>query len=337
MSTELLDVPEDCAPSEYRASLVPEPGADFVVTPAVASLTGRALEYLRIGYPVHLAGPAGTGKTTLAFHIAAQIGQTVVLIHGNDDFNAGDLVGKDNGYRKTTIVDNYIRSVRKIDERFCLNWNDNRLTKACQFGHTLIYDEFNRTRAEANNALLSVLEEGILIVQRPLGNDTYLPVHPNFRMILTSNPEEYAGVHKTQDALLDRLMSIHVDHYDRETEVRITAAKSGLCEQDAQFVVDMVRATREKRPGKNPPTIRACISIARVMGRRGVRPDPEDAFFRAVCLDVLCGHRSGTALRWTDEQLLELMRELASARVAVPTTAEGEASATEGEASAKAA
>jgi gas vesicle protein GvpN len=320
MSNELLDVPEEFAPSEYRASLIPEAGADFVVTPSVTSLTERALQYLRIGYPVHLAGPAGTGKTTLAFHVAAQLGRTVVLIHGNDDFNSGDLVGKDNGYRKTTIVDNYIRSVRKIDERFCLNWNDNRLTKACQFGHTLIYDEFNRTRAEANNALLSVLEEGILIVQRPLGNDTYLPVHPNFRIILTSNPEEYAGVHKAQDALLDRLMSIHVDHYDRETEVRITAAKSGLCDEDAEFVVDLVRATREKRPGKNPPTIRACIAIARVMGKRGVRPDLEDGFFRAVCLDVLCGHRTGVSLRWSDQELLDLMRELTRARVAAPAS-----------------
>ena len=320
MSSELLDVPEDFAPSEYRASLVPQAGADFVETPGVRNLTERALQYLRIGYPVHLAGPAGTGKTTLAFHIAAQLGRTVALIYGNDHFNSCDLVGKDNGYRKTTIVDNYIRSVRKIDERFCLNWNDNRLTKACQLGHTLIYDEFNRTRAEANNALLSVLEEGILIVQRPFGSETYLPVHPDFRIILTSNPEEYAGVHSTQDALLDRLMSIHVDHYDRETEVRITAVKSGLCDQDAEFIVDLVRATRQKKPGKNPPTIRACISIGRVTAQRQQRPDPQDAFFRAVCLDVLCGHRSGATLRWSDQELSDLMRELASARVAVATT-----------------
>ncbi len=72
MSNESLDLPEDCAPSEYRASLVPEAGTDFVVTPAVSNITERALQYLKIGYPVHLAGPAGTGKTTLAFHIAAQ-------------------------------------------------------------------------------------------------------------------------------------------------------------------------------------------------------------------------------------------------------------------------
>jgi len=37
-------------------------------------------------------------------------------------------------------------------------WVDNRLTTACANGNTLIYDEFNRSRPEANNALLSVLE-----------------------------------------------------------------------------------------------------------------------------------------------------------------------------------
>ena len=320
MSTETPDIADDLAASEYRSSLVLEAGADFVITPAIKGLTQRALEYLGIGYPVHLAGPAGTGKTTLAFHIAAQIGRPVVLIHGNDDFNSGDLVGKDNGYRKTTVIDNYVHSVRKIDEKFCLNWHDNRLTKARELGHTLIYDEFNRTRPEANNALLSVLEEGILIVQRPHGNDTYLPVHSRFRIILTSNPEEYAGVHKAQDALLDRLMSIHVDHYDRQTELCITMAKSGLCAPDAQFIVDLVRATRERKPGKNPPTIRACIAIARVMGRRQARLDPEDAVFRAVCLDVLCGHRNAAGLRWSDQELWELMRELSAARADVVIT-----------------
>ena len=30
-------------------------------------------------------------------------------------------------------------------------------------------------------------------------------------MIFTSNPEEYAGVHKTQDALLDRMITIAVE------------------------------------------------------------------------------------------------------------------------------
>ena len=44
---------------------------DFVQTPCVRSLAERALCYVRAGYPIHFCGPAGTGKTTLAMHVAA--------------------------------------------------------------------------------------------------------------------------------------------------------------------------------------------------------------------------------------------------------------------------
>ena len=71
---------------------------------------------------------------------------------------------------------------------------DNRLTTACRHGHVLIYDEFTRSRPEANNVLLSVLSEGLLNLPKPGCNgDGYLDVHPNFRAIFTSNPQEYAG------------------------------------------------------------------------------------------------------------------------------------------------
>ncbi len=83
------------------------------------------------------------------------------------------------------------------------------MTTACKNGNTLIYDEFTRSRPEANNALLSVLEEKFLNLPRLRRADKgYMDVHPDFRAIFTSNPEEYAGVHKTQDALMDRLITI---------------------------------------------------------------------------------------------------------------------------------
>lgn len=52
-------------------NILPEASEEFVCTPYVQELADRALAYLEVGYPIHFAGPAGTGKTTLAFHVAA--------------------------------------------------------------------------------------------------------------------------------------------------------------------------------------------------------------------------------------------------------------------------
>ncbi len=300
-------------PADSRAALVPEAGEDFVLSPMVASLTERALAYLEAGYPVHFSGPAGTGKTTMAFHVAAQLGRPVSLVHGSDEFSASDLVGRDSGYRKSSMVDNYISSVLKTEETMQVNWVDNRLTTACERGHTLIYDEFNRSRAEANNTLLSILEEGILNVPRSDGSG-YIVVHPEFRLILTSNPVEYAGVHETQDALLDRLVTIEVGHYDRDTEVAITASKSGIAEDDAARLVDVARLLRSRDPGGHVPTVRSTITLAQVLARAEVPVDGSDQRFLAFAWDMFGRAIRRTAADRTDlgqHVVAELMRSVA--------------------------
>ena len=280
MATELI--PAD------GENVLPEPSDQFICTPHVKELTERAMAYLSVGYSVHFAGTAGTGKTTLAFHAAAKLGRPVILVHGDDEFGSSDLVGRDAGYRKSKLIDNYIHSVVRTEEEMKSLWVDNRLTTACRDGFTLIYDEFTRSRPEANNVLLSILEEKVLNLPslRRTG-EGYLNVHPSFRAIFTSNPEEYAGVHKTQDALMDRLITINVNHYDRETEIQITMAKSGLSRTDAEVIVDVIRELRLVGVNNHRPSIRACIAIARVLGHLGGHAKANDKKFRWVCHDVL--------------------------------------------------
>jgi gas vesicle protein GvpN len=224
----------------------------------------------------------------LAYHVAAKRGRPVTLIHGDDEFGSSDLVGRDTGYRKSKTVDNYIHSVLRTEENLDTVWVDNRLTTACQNGYTLIYDEFNRSRPEANNALLSVLEERILNLPglRRSGAG-YLEVHPEFRAIFTSNPEEYAGVHKTQDALVDRLITIRIGGLDQETETRITMARSGIAREDAEIIVEIVRELREASVGSHRPTLRASIAIARILDHRKAHASMDDPVFQWVCRDVL--------------------------------------------------
>ena len=266
----------------------PEAGVNFVSSPYVEKVTQRALAYLIAGYAVHFSGVAGTGKTTLAFHVASKLGRPVALVHGDDEFGSSDLVGRDGGYRKHKLVDNFIHTVLKTEEESRNFWVDDRLTTACQNGETFIYDEFNRSRPEANNALLSVLSERILNLPKlRQSGEGYLAVHPEFRAIFTSNPEEYAGVHKTQDALMDRLITIHVEHYDRETEVLIVKRKSGLPLEDAEKIVDMVRELRTFGVNNHRPTIRAGIAIGRILASQKRRARADDEFFQCVCHDVL--------------------------------------------------
>ena len=290
-------------------AFIPQPSDGFVVTPEVDRITQRSLAYLESGYPVHFAGVPGTGKTTLAFHVAAKIGRPTVLLHGDDEFSRSDLVGSSSGYKKSKVVDNFIHSVLKTEEEAREIWVDNRLLKACREGHTLIYDEFTRSKPEANNVLLSVLEERVLNLPTRSGPDNpgYIEVHPDFCAIFTSNPQEYAGVHETQSALLDRLISIQLDFLDRETELDIAVAKSELDRSEAERVIDVVYRIREVLPKAERPTIRGVLAVARVMSTRGKSPSNSSEFFLNVCWDVLVP----VACKADDERSDELQSQLA--------------------------
>jgi len=264
-----------------------QPRENFVLTPFLEGVCQRAMTYLQAGYACHFRGAAGTGKTTLAMHVASQRGRPVILMFGDEEFGSSDLVGAEKGLHSTKVIDNFVRSVTKTEEFRRPQWVDSRLTTACKLGYTLVYDEFSRSRPEANNVLLTILEEGILALPDSQYGVTYSHVHPEFRAIFTSNPEDYAGVHKTQNALLDRMITIELEHCDRETEVAITRARAGVDAASAEKIVTLVRRVRTE--GKTPqrPTLRASIMIARIIRQLGCSVSLEDPSFFNICLDVL--------------------------------------------------
>lgn len=274
-------------PAPAPQALRLQPATSFVETPFVRELTTRALAYLAAGFPVHFRGPAGSGKTTLAMHVASQLGRPVMLMMGDDEFNTSDLVGKEKGFRRRRVVDNYVHSVTKTEEDMTQHWVSNRLTLACQEGLTLVYDEFTRSRPEANNVLLSVLEEKLLVLPSMPSKSGYLRVNPEFRALFTSNPEDYVGVHKSQDALLDRMITIDLEYFDRETEVAITQARANIPRADAERVVELVRGFRASGQYEIKPTVRKCLMIGKVMAVRQIRAAANDRVFREVVLDVL--------------------------------------------------
>lgn len=283
------------SPDEEQAIIEPRPVAGFVETPYIKGLVRRALNYMKAGFPVHLRGLSGTGKTTLALHLANKIGRPTVLIHGDAEYSTSDLIGGEHGYRYRKLRDNFISSVLKVEEDMYKRWMDNRLTIACKNGFTLIYDEFTRSRPEANNVLLSILQEGIMDLppSREGEEAHYLKVHPNFSAIFTSNPEEYAGTNKAQDALRDRMVTMDLQHFDYNTEVAITQAKSGLPKAECEKIVKIVRDLRKSKQYEFAPTIRGCIMIAKsLVTARGKKANISDPFFRQLAQDILASETS---------------------------------------------
>ena len=281
----------------------------FVSTPGVERVTQRASRYLESGYSVHLRGPAGVGKTTLALHLAHLRQQPIFLMIGDDEFKTSDLIGNKSGYTRKKLVDNYIHTVLKVEDELKHNWIDSRLTLACKEGFTLIYDEFNRSRPEVNNVLLSVLEEKMLVLPPSQNQSEYIQVHPQFRVILTSNSEEWTGVHATQDALLDRVVTIGMGQPDISTEQNIIIQKTGINPLKAEVIIKLVRSVRERLETEDLGSLRSALMISKVCHDHDIPLDGKDSSFSDLCADILISRANlprQEALKQLDEVLEEL-------------------------------
>ena len=257
---------------------------NIVTTPAIQDILDRSKAYLKAGLPVHFTGPAGTGKTTLAIKLAKIWGLPYYLIQGDDSFNRQDLIGGLFGYSQKIIEDNFIASVSKFERRLTPLWVDNPVAIACREGGTLIYDEFTRARPETNNLLLGILSEHLFLTSDRSGHMTLEQVHPHFSLILTSNPKEYAGVNKTQDALADRIITIRLNQFDEETEAAITAKQAGLHNDQALKIVRFVRKISGLVQLKHS-SVRSSIMIGKIYANSSLHEN-NSLFFYKCCLDI---------------------------------------------------
>lgn len=247
--------------SEY---LVPEV-KNWVETESVKNVKGRIKNWISLGYPVHVIGPTGCGKTILALQIAKELGRPAVWINGDESVTTTDLIGGYSQVEVNSIRDKFIHNVFKDKDILKAEWIDNPLTLACKYGYTLIYNEFSRSKAAANNVLLSIFSEGVLELPTQFGEERYVKVHPDFRVIFTSNSIEYAGVHRPQDALLDRMVGVYMDYYDKNTETKIIAAQAGIKEGKARPITEIIHSLRKKNLEENHIGTRAGVMVAQAL------------------------------------------------------------------------
>ncbi len=240
-----------------------------------------------------LEGPPGTAKTLLARAFAASLDLSFNRVQFTPDLMPGDVLG-------TNL--------------FNFQTNTFSLTRGPIFTDFLLADEINRTPPKTQSALLQAMQERVVT----LDGHTHT-LSPGFMVVATQNPIEQEGTYPLPEAQLDRfLLKVVVGWPSREEERRIVklhgnrtampkledfglerladletlrgiraiVAALPLADEVADYIVDLVRSTREHPALMHGASPRAAAMLATasrayaaLQGRAFVIPDDVKALF----------------------------------------------------------
>ena len=178
-------------------------------------------QYLELGlYPL-LIGQAGTSKSTTAMKVAEEMGKTLYALSMTRQTSLAHIVG-----------------FKSVDGTYI----PTQFRDAFENGHLFLLDELN---AADPNVLLAfnTIENGFMSFP-----DKVVYMHPDFRLLATSNPEEdnmiYTGRSKLDFATKNRFIEVPMD-LDEDLELAITDEESAMVAKVAREVLTNYGVSRQ--------------------------------------------------------------------------------------------